>query len=77
MCRGWPPPEPNNVDTDARRDGDHRIATHLDDPVPRPGEAGTLASPGHVAMFVGHGLVVEAPQHGHVVMVVTYASLTD
>ena len=36
-----------------------------------------LDSPGHVAMFVGHGLVVEAPHTGDVVNVVTYASLTD
>jgi hypothetical protein len=28
-------------------------------------------------MFVGHGLVVEAPHTGDVVNVVTYASLTD
>jgi hypothetical protein len=28
-------------------------------------------------MFVGHGLVVEAPYTGDVVNAVTYASLTD
>jgi hypothetical protein len=38
---------------------------------------GTLASPGHVAMFIGDGLVVEAPRTGDVVKVVTYASLTS
>jgi len=39
--------------------------------------AGTPASPGFVAMFVGHGLVMEAPHTGDVVNVVTCASLTD
>jgi peptidoglycan DL-endopeptidase CwlO len=41
-----------------------------------PGSDGTLASPGHVAMFTGHGLV-EAPHAGDLVKVVTYASLTS
>ena len=40
-----------------------------------PGFEGTLASPGHVGMFMGHGLVVVAPQTGDVVKVVTYSSL--
>jgi peptidoglycan DL-endopeptidase CwlO len=42
-----------------------------------PGSSGTLASPGHVAMFIGEGLVVEAPHTGDVVKVVTYTSLTN
>jgi peptidoglycan DL-endopeptidase CwlO len=42
-----------------------------------PGSGGALASPGHVAMFIGGGLVVEAPHTGDVVKVVTYASLTS
>ncbi len=42
-----------------------------------PGSNGTLASPGHVAMFIGQGLVIEAPHTGDVVKVVTYASLTS
>lgn len=42
-----------------------------------PGSDGTLASPGHVGMYIGHGLVVEAPHTGDVVEVVTYASLTS
>ena len=42
-----------------------------------PGSGGTLASPGHVAMFIGGGMVVEAPHTGDVVKVVTYASLTS
>ncbi|MHB8185777.1 MAG: C40 family peptidase [Dermatophilaceae bacterium] len=41
-----------------------------------PGSDGTLASPGHVGMFIGRGLVVEAPHTGDVVKVVTYASLS-
>jgi cell wall-associated NlpC family hydrolase len=40
-----------------------------------PGSDGTLAAPGHVAMFIGEGLVVEAPHTGDVVRVVTYTSL--
>ncbi len=42
-----------------------------------PGSDGTLASPGHVGMFIGRGLVVLAPRTGDVVKVVTYASLTS
>ncbi|MHB8300318.1 MAG: C40 family peptidase [Dermatophilaceae bacterium] len=42
-----------------------------------PGSDGTLASPGHVGMFIGRGLVVLAPHTGDVVKVVTYSSLTS
>ena len=42
-----------------------------------PGSDGTLASPGHVGMFIGRGLVVEAPHTGDVVKVVTYTSLSS
>jgi cell wall-associated NlpC family hydrolase len=42
-----------------------------------PGSDGTLASPGHVGMFIGRGLVVEAPHTGDVVKVVTYRSLSS
>jgi len=42
-----------------------------------PGSEGTLASPGHVGMFIGRGLVVEAPHPGDVVKVVTYTSLAS
>jgi peptidoglycan DL-endopeptidase CwlO len=61
------------------RDGTTTTESRLTpgDLVPTPGSAGTLASPGHVAMFVGHGLVVEAPHTGDVVNVLTYASLPD
>jgi len=39
-----------------------------------PGADGTLADPQHVGMFIGRGLVVEAPEAGDVVKVVTYSS---
>lgn len=39
-----------------------------------PGSDGTLADPQHVGMFIGHGLVVEAPETGDVVKVVSYSS---
>ena len=42
-----------------------------------PGSDGTLASPGHVGMFIGRGLVVVAPHTGDVVKIVTCASLTS
>ena len=42
-----------------------------------PGYDGTLAAPGHVGMFIGHGLVVEAPKTGDVVKVVSYASFVS
>ena len=42
-----------------------------------PGSAGTLASPRHVGMFIGHGLVVQAPATGDVVKVVTYESFVS
>jgi cell wall-associated NlpC family hydrolase len=42
-----------------------------------PGADGTLSNPQHVGMFIGQGLVVEAPQTGDVVKVVTYASFVS
>jgi len=61
------------------RDGTATSESQLSpgDLVLTPGSGGMLASPGHVAMFIGEGLVVEAPQTGDVVKVVTYASLTS
>ena len=61
------------------RDGTATSESQLSpgDLVLTPGSGGTLASPGHVAMFIGEGLAVEAPQTGDVVKVVTYASLTS
>lgn len=41
-----------------------------------PGSDGTLASPGHVGMFIGHGLVIHAPKTGDVIKVVTFSSFT-
>ena len=35
-----------------------------------PGALGTMAAPGHVGMYIGHGLVVHAPRTGDVVRVV-------
>jgi hypothetical protein len=51
-------------------------AAHLTpgDLVLTPGSDGTLADPQHVGMFIGNGLVVEAPQTGDVVKVITYES---
>lgn len=61
-----------------RYDGSPTTASRLvpGDLVLTPGADGTPASPGHVGMFLGAGLVVEAPQPGDVVKVVTYASFT-
>jgi cell wall-associated NlpC family hydrolase len=42
-----------------------------------PGSGGTLASPGHVGMFIGRGLVVEAPKTGDVVKVVSFDSFVS
>jgi peptidoglycan DL-endopeptidase CwlO len=60
-------------------DGTPTTASQLapGDLVLTPGSDGTLASPAHVGMFIGHGLVVEAPHTGDVVNVVTYTSLAS
>ena len=42
-----------------------------------PGSMGTLASPRHVGLFIGRGLVVQAPATGDVVRVVTYESFVS
>jgi cell wall-associated NlpC family hydrolase len=54
-------------------------ASHLlpGDLVLTPGADGTLSNPQHVGMSIGHGLIVEAPQTGDVVKVVTYASFVS
>lgn len=41
-----------------------------------PGADGNLASPGHVGMYIGEGLVVHAPKPGDAVRVVSYTSFT-
>jgi len=43
--------------------------------VPGSGDGGTLASPGHVAMYIGHGLVVAAADTQVGIIVQTYSSL--
>jgi len=42
-----------------------------------PGSDGTIANPQHVGMYLGAGLVIEAPQTGDVVKVVTYSSFVS
>jgi cell wall-associated NlpC family hydrolase len=42
-----------------------------------PGSDGTIANPQHVGIYLGAGLVIEAPQTGDVVKVVTYASFVS
>jgi cell wall-associated NlpC family hydrolase len=42
-----------------------------------PGSDGMLANPQHVGMYIGRGLVLEAPQTGDVVKVVTYPSFVS
>ena len=39
-----------------------------------PGSDGTAASPGHVGMYIGSGLLIEAPHTGAKIRVVTYSS---
>lgn len=39
-----------------------------------PGADGTVAEPGHVGMFVGNGMLIQAPQTGQVVQFATVAS---
>jgi cell wall-associated NlpC family hydrolase len=41
-----------------------------------PGGNGTLASPGHVGMYLGHGLVIHAPRTGDVVKVAAVGPFT-
>jgi cell wall-associated NlpC family hydrolase len=47
------------------------------DLVMTPGTTGSLAAPGHVGMYIGHGLVVNAPRTGDVVRVVSYKSFAS
>jgi cell wall-associated NlpC family hydrolase len=42
-----------------------------------PGADGTIANPQHVGMYLGAGLVIQAPQTGDVVKVVTYSSFVS
>jgi cell wall-associated NlpC family hydrolase len=60
---------------DQLRDGTETAVAQLQpgDLVLVPGSGGTLASPGHIGMYVGDGLVVHAPRTGDVVRVTTMA----
>jgi cell wall-associated NlpC family hydrolase len=42
-----------------------------------PGSGGSLASPAHMGMYIGHGLVVHAPKTGDVVKVTPQSSFTS
>ena len=53
----------------------HRLAPG--DLVMTPGATGSLAAPGHVGMYIGHGLVINAPRTGDVVRVVSYKSFVS
>jgi len=60
-------------------DGTPTDLAHLlpGDLVLTPGSDGSLALPGHVGMFIGNGLVVEAPKTGDVVKVVNVGGFTS
>ena len=61
------------------RDGTATTVTSLapGDLVMIPGSTGSLAAPGHVGMYIGRGLVVNAPRTGDVVRVVAYKSFVS
>lgn len=42
-----------------------------------PGSGGSLASPAHLGMYIGHGLVVHAPKSGDVVKVTPLSAFTS
>ena len=59
-----------------RRRGSHRRVSRRR-PRHDPRATGTLAAPGHVGMYIGQGLVVNAPRTGDVVRVVSYKSFVS
>jgi peptidoglycan DL-endopeptidase CwlO len=63
---------------DQLRDGTGTTVAQLQpgDLILIPGSQGTLASPGHIGMYLGAGLVVHAPRTGDVVRVTTFDSFT-
>lgn len=63
---------------DQLRDGTGTTVAQLQpgDLVLIPGSQGTLASPGHMGMYIGSGLVVHAPRTGDVIRVTTVAAFT-
>lgn len=63
---------------DQLRDGAPTIEAALapGDLVLIPGSQGSLAAPGHMGMYLGHGLVIHAPRTGDVVKVTTLSAFT-
>lgn len=63
---------------DQLRDGTETTVAQLQpgDLVLIPGSQGTLASPGHMGMYIGSGLVVHAPRTGDVIRVTALAAFT-
>lgn len=63
----------SRVSSTQLHDGNPTTAARLvpGDLVLIPGVEGTLASPGHIGMYIGNGLVVNAPRTGDVVKVTT------
>lgn len=63
---------------DQLRDGTETTVAQLQpgDLVLIPGSQGTLASPGHMGMYVGSGFVVHAPRSGDVIRVTALAAFT-
>jgi hypothetical protein len=64
---------------DQLRDGVPTTAAALapGDLVLVPGSEGSLAAPGHMDMYLGHGLVIHAPRTGDVVRVTTLRAFTS
>ena len=64
---------------DQLRDGAPTIEAALapGDLVLIPGSQGSLAAPGHMGMYLGHGLVIHAPRTGDVVKVTTLRAFTS
>lgn len=69
----------SRVSSTQLRDGTPTSASLLvpGDLVLIPGVEGTLASPGHIGMYIGNGLVVHAPRSGDVVKVTNLSLFTS
>jgi cell wall-associated NlpC family hydrolase len=63
---------------DQIRDGRPSTASSLrpGDLVLIPGSTGSLASPSHMGMYIGHGLVLHAPRTGDVIKVTPFPAFT-
>ena len=61
------------------RDGTPSSVAHLapGDLIMTPGSTGSMAAPGHVGMYIGQGLVVNAPRTGDVIRVVSLNSFAS